>query len=127
VGPLLQCSKDGLRRGGLRRPHGTRPECPRCELFALHLRQAHAFELHLAVVVRSRDHGAGGGACRMRCSTTAKLRASATFAFFRPARWATRSAQFFRSEPVTACVRITVPYTAEYTDRGSALLSHSDP
>src|SRR3954454_10978279 len=43
----------------------------------------------------------------MRGSTTANLRASATFAFFMPARLATPSAQLFRSDPFTARVRIT--------------------
>ena len=43
----------------------------------------------------------------MRWSTTASLRASATFAFLMPARWATPSAQLLRSEPFTARVRIT--------------------
>jgi hypothetical protein len=44
----------------------------------------------------------------MRWSTTANLRARATLAFLIPARLATPSAQLFRSEPVTARVRITL-------------------
>ena len=43
----------------------------------------------------------------IRCSTTASLRASATFAFFMPARLAMASAQLFSAEPFTGRVRMT--------------------
>ena len=42
----------------------------------------------------------------MRCMITASLRASATFAFFMPARLASRAAQLLRPQPLTGRVRM---------------------
>jgi hypothetical protein len=46
----------------------------------------------------------------MRCMITASLRASATFAFFMPARLASRIAQLLRAvQPLSGRVRIMWP------------------